>query len=214
MDNVVEVSPEEEREFYEHTISERLLEQKTDKARREYVRNLPQRIKTIFEERNPRAWSQFAAELSNIDGASPGAAHEIANSSYGIRVATFETLTAYEHELRRYIMRSNGFSPLTPDLGITYGIHRDIAHLHFGPSRTIKRKKEQMINGMHTLARLVKTHPELQQIEEVIARSWIVTEHPRIFELSGFTLVAEEGKEKPELATISRADLLERFGEK
>lgn len=212
-DELVEVSPEQEQQFFETMIGHRLDQEKNDEKRRQLVKILPTRIQSIFKHRNPEAWSQFVDEWKKIDGASPSAAKEMAISAYDLRKGTFESLAHYEHELRRHLIVRNGVAPLTPDLAINYGLYKNEAHVHFGPSRTIKHRRRQMESGMQKLAELLKTHEELQQIEKITARSWIVEEHPKLFTLHGFTLIEEENKKKPELAEISREDFFAQFGD-
>jgi len=209
-DDLREPTAEEERQFYESDFGRRLDELSTDEDKRNFVQGLSERVRPWFEERDIEAWRKFTAGLEDIDGGDPDAPKALSSSAYELRSSVFDNYSAFEHEIRKSMIKDQGFAPLTPDLGIGYHIEDDEAHLHYMPSRSIKNHRKQMSEGSKKLAELISTVPALQSVKGVAARSEIVAERPRIFtnKKSGFHLVQEEGKTVPDLARISREDFL------
>lgn len=101
---------------------------------------------------------------------------------------------------------------------VSYGKTGEIIHIHHVPGKTVSGKRTLYLDAMEKLAVIVSQDPEVKLIT---ATSWIVAEHPKMFELSGFDIgdVSKEvrenhfAKEKRDIktATIGRDELLRRF---
>jgi hypothetical protein len=101
---------------------------------------------------------------------------------------------------------------------VSYGKTVEIIHIHHMPGRTVSGKKGLYLDAMRKLADIVEKDKEVKLIT---ASSWIVAEHPRIFEMSGFGIedVSKEireghfADEKRTImtATIGREEFLRRF---
>lgn len=104
---------------------------------------------------------------------------------------------------------------------MTYDVHRKKINLHISPSETlsISEKISLVKDGLRRLAEVLK---ENEQIESVVATSWIVAANPGILEKLGFFVDGEISAEaranwrsvddRPiASAHISRDDFLKRY---
>ncbi len=101
---------------------------------------------------------------------------------------------------------------------VSYGRSGNIVHIHASPGRTVENKITLYRQAMKDLARIVDDDPG---IEEIIATSHIVAEHPGIFTRAGFKVgeLSDElkrrhfmGEEREvKIARIDREDFLRRF---
>lgn len=101
---------------------------------------------------------------------------------------------------------------------IAYDIKDQTLRLHHSLGETVGNKKGLYQDGMKKIAVIVAGNPQIQNIG---AKSWIVAEHPGLFDNAGFSieeLSPEEraqhfAKEKRDikLAIISREDFLKKF---
>lgn len=101
---------------------------------------------------------------------------------------------------------------------VTYGKAGSTIHIHHLPGETVGNKKGLYLDAMRKLADIVQADPDVRNIT---ATSWIVADHPRMFELNGFEVaevpadIREEhfGEETRDIrmATIGREEFLKRF---
>ena len=207
-----DISLAEERALFEQLLTERLAQMDTDEDQVAFTHGLAERVKPLFEPRNAEAWQQFSAALSTINGSADTAATEIADVALTLRQSTFDSYAHYEHAIRQHTLETGKTAALTPELGITYHVEDTVAHLHYGASYSIRNKRKQMEAGLAKLAELLEHEPELQQINAVHARSWIVAKHPKMFERYGFTIPKEsDDQTKPDLAIMDKETFLEHF---
>ncbi|MFW6173461.1 MAG: hypothetical protein ACOC5T_06945 [Elusimicrobiota bacterium] len=97
---------------------------------------------------------------------------------------------------------------------LSYGRYKNEIHIHAPHGETVPNKLKLYREGMRELAEIVKKDPE---VEKVTATSYLVAQHPGLFERMGFEV--EELPESQKIqgtleekkATISREDFLEKF---
>jgi hypothetical protein len=84
---------------------------------------------------------------------------------------------------------------------LSYGKSGSIIHIHAAPGKSVGNKIALYREGMIKLAEIVNDDPEVKQIT---ATSFLVEEHPGLFETAGFTV---DGI----VAKINREEFLARF---
>lgn len=118
----------------------------------------------------------------------------------------------FQQRMREEFLEHNQFLPLNEVLSYGEGPPGTI-HIHLAPAEDIQNLLTQVKDGLVRLAALFKEHPEWQAVN---AKSWIIEQHPRIIERLGFTLdpPRENSDQSTGSATMTRDDLLQRYGER
>lgn len=116
---------------------------------------------------------------------------------------------------RKAFYERHEFTPLSESL--SFGVTEDgyVAHIHLAPATDIANLREDVTEGLHKLASLIRENPEqYKALERITATSWIVTEHPRVLERLGFTIdgpvseaSARHRREQGEVRPTSRAHI-------
>ena len=125
----------------------------------------------------------------------------------------------FEEAEAKRMNESNGFIEL--NRLVSYQKKNDTIHLHNVPGKTVPNKKGLYLDAMRKLAVIVDLDKE---VERVMATSWVVGEHQRLFELAGFSVgeapseIVERffsgSDQKIMTAVIDREELLKRYLEK
>lgn len=116
---------------------------------------------------------------------------------------------------RKAFYERHEFTPLSRAL--SFGVTEDgyVAHIHLAPAADIRNLREDVTEGLHKLADLIRENPDqYQALERITATSWIVSEHPRVLERLGFTIdgpvseaSARHRREQGETRPASRAHI-------
>lgn len=118
-----------------------------------------------------------------------------------------------ETKLRNDAAERSGWKTFNEALSYELGPNNEV-NLHV-PMIFTKKPLEmyRLFNdGLRLLATRLETDPELKGVEQIVAYSWIIFEHPGLIEKMGFTLDERDEKKKGSLAFMNRDDFIERYG--
>lgn len=89
----------------------------------------------------------------------------------------------FEEAEAKRMNESSGFTAL--NRLVSYQKKGDTIHLHNVPGKTVPNKKGLYLDALRKLAVIVDADKD---VERVVATSWVVGEHQRLFELAGFSI--------------------------
>lgn len=122
----------------------------------------------------------------------------------------------FEEAEAKRMNESSGFTEL--NRLVSYQKKADTIYLHNVPGRTVPNKKGLYQDAMRKLAVIVDSDKE---VERVVATSWVVGEHQRLFELAGFSIGEAPSEvvdrffsgssQRIMTAVIGRDELLKRY---
>lgn len=125
---------------------------------------------------------------------------------------------AFEKIERQTYHETSGYTKLNEVLAWEV-INESTIAIHLAPARYLGRLREQVVEGLQNLAKIVKEKEEKEgiKIKEIEAVSWIVGKNPELMEKFGFTVtgIITETSRMPGIpmsrAVISKEDLLDRY---
>lgn len=120
-----------------------------------------------------------------------------------------------ERRTRHEIITQKGWTALTEDEVVAYGVSGATAHLHLQPARTLPPGGllRAFRAAMHSLATRLRAGGDLAAVERISVVSEIVEEHPRIFARMGFTLDADALPTEERVRIFGSASVRARHGE-
>jgi hypothetical protein len=105
------------------------------------------------------------------------------------------TKSEFEKLSRERFVREGGFEPLSEVISFH---HSDaIAHIHLAPAETMGLNLLAQIRlGLRELAKRLENDQKLNDIQNIVATSWIVAAHPEILTRFGFNVLGQISEEE------------------